>query len=306
MKKEPLLSLNQAKFGYNSPLVATDYAEILPGTITLLLGENGTGKTTTFRSLLGQIPLLGGEVKLLNQSLSNLTTKNISLAVAVAFSKTAAPAGLQTFDFVALGRFVHSPYFINLSQEDKFLVEEILERFDLQNFRNTSVDKLSDGNLQKAQIAMTATQQTPLLFLDEPTTHLDNRNKHLILRTLRELADRDEKGILISTHDWQHALPFADQVWLIHEGKLKTGFPTDIIHQHSSIFFGNNDGFLNNIKIQAPTIELQLLQTLLVTFPEENLRTLHSFSYKSEKWEIETKSGTFYAASFAEIKERLG
>lgn len=306
MKKEPLLTLNHAKIGYTSTLVFTDFAEIIPGTITLLLGENGTGKTTTFRSLLGQIPLLGGEASILSRSLAKLTTKDISRAVAVAFSKTNAPPGLQTFDFVALGRFVHSPYFINLSRENKYLVEKTLERFDLQKFRNIPVQELSDGNLQKAQIAMTAAQQTPLLFLDEPTTHLDNRNKQLILQSLRDLADRENKGILISTHDWQHALPFADQVWLIKEGKLETGFPADIIQKYSSIFFGNHNNFLKNIRIEAPAVESQLLQSLLSTFPQEKLKMLQSFSYKCKKWEIQTGNGLSAADTFAEIKEKFG
>lgn len=305
MKNEALLTLNRAQFGHESPLVNSEWAEILPGTVTLLLGRNGSGKTTTFRSLLGQIPLLGGEVKLSGKSLKDLRANEISRMVAVAFSRTATPSSLSTFDFVALGRFVHSRYFIRLGQQDLKIIEETLERFNLQIYRRTPVRELSDGNLQKAQIALAAVQQTSLLFLDEPTTHLDTPNKLLIWQILRELASEDQKGLLISTHDWQHALPFADNGWLIHDGVLKTGFAADVIHQNPTQFFGESRGPVKPIRIVAPPAETQLLQSLLAAIPSEKLEILQSFYYVTEGWQVETSAGSLMLKNFAEIWEKL-
>ena len=216
------LEFKNTTIGYKTPLIKGVTTSLELGEICLLIGNNGAGKTTLIKTLLNQIPVLDGEIFLHNKKVKTLSNKEIAKQAAVVFSKSQIPANYTLTDLVSLGKYIHYPYYFELKNEDKNEVQEIIESLNLSQYRNFPLQKLSDGNLQKAFIGRALAQNSPMIILDEPTTHLDEENKIIILKLLRKLAKTQNKLILFSSHDWRISKEFADKIWLINDTKLDT------------------------------------------------------------------------------------
>lgn len=229
------VELNKVNIGYKNPLIHCISNELELGEVCLLMGNNGIGKTTLIKSILNQIPVLEGEILLNGENVSSLSAQQIAEKVAVVFSKAEIPMNYTTCDLISLGKYIHYPYYIFLNQKDKENVEDIIKLLSLEKYRDTFLGELSDGNLQKALIGRALAQDSPMIILDEPTTHLDENNKIKILKTLRELANSQGKVILFSSHDWRLARYFVDKIWYIKNEKLYAGLTEDIISQHSEL-----------------------------------------------------------------------
>lgn len=230
MRKKPFLQIRNATIGYDKALISEVNISLNLGEICLLVGNNGVGKTTLMKSILGQNSLLSGEILLENTALNALESTKIAKKIAVVFSKTEIPAHFTLWDLVAFGKYIHYPFYFNLSEKDKEQVNAIIKELGLTEYSNLSLSKLSDGNLQKAFIARALVQDSPMIILDEPTTHLDEENKIMILKLLKNLAKRHQKLILFSSHDWRLALHFSDKILWIKDKKL---------HEAKKNIFGN-------------------------------------------------------------------
>ena len=112
---------------------------------------------------------------------------------------------------------------MSLTDEDEAEIEQIIEKLNLSTYKNHLLSELSDGNLQKAFIGRALAQNTPMIVLDEPTTYLDEENKLIILELLKDLAQKQNKLILFSSHDWRIAKDFSDKLWWIKDEKILTG-----------------------------------------------------------------------------------
>ena len=227
------LQLKNTTIGYKTPLIKGVETSLKLGEICLLIGNNGVGKTTLINSILNQIPTLSGEIFLRNQSLKRLSQKEIAEQIAVVFSKSQVPSNFTLTDLVALGKYIHYPYYFNLNKSDIQEVEEIIESLNLTQYKDFPLQKLSDGNLQKAFIGRALAQNSPMIILDEPTTHLDEENKIIILKLLRNLAKNHNKLILFSSHDWRLAKEFSDKIWLVNDGTLEAGIAEEILLKHN-------------------------------------------------------------------------
>ncbi|MGZ5197465.1 MAG: ABC transporter ATP-binding protein, partial [Kaistella sp.] len=229
------LKLKNTSIGYKTPLIKGAETDLDLGEICLLIGNNGVGKTTLIKSILNQTPLLEGNIFIDDKKVDTLANKEIAEKVAVVFSKSQIPANYTLTDLVALGKYIHYPYYFELSADDKDEVDEIIESLNLNQYRNFPLQKLSDGNLQKAFIGRALAQNSPMIILDEPTTHLDEENKIIILKLLRKLAKTQNKLILFSSHDWRLSKEFADRIWLVNDGILDAGISEDILLKHDEL-----------------------------------------------------------------------
>ena len=231
-----VVSLSQVKIGYRETLVHIPRADLQSGSVTLLVGDNGAGKTTLLKTILGEIPAISGDLMLYDTPINEFTSKQIALKMAVVFSKAEVPKQYTVFDLIALGKFVHYPYYFRLSYEDEQHVHQIIDELFLGEYRYKNLHELSDGNLQKAFIGMALAQQTPIILLDEPTTHLDQKNKIKLLVLLRTIAREMGKAILLSSHDWQMAMTYADAIWLIEGQCLHAGLCEDVQWEQKHFF----------------------------------------------------------------------
>ena len=297
------LQINQANIGYNKTLISNANAHLSLGEVCLLIGNNGVGKTTLIKSILHQIPLLNGEISINNKNVKSLSVKEIAENIAVVFSKSIVPQNYTVEDLISLGKYIYYPFYFELSKKDREEVSHIIEKLDLVQYKNTLLKNLSDGNLQKAFIGRALTQNSSVIILDEPTTHLDEKNKIIILKTLRKLAQEQNKLILFSSHDWRLAKEFADKIWYVKDHHLYSGIVEDILLQHEELtnasLFQINDQFVAP-KIIAPDFYKEMLYSLLQKNFQKDLSALN-FEFQNNFWLISGNSLQCQCESFQEI-----
>jgi len=297
------LEIRQANIGYDTTLISNAHADLKLGDVCLLIGNNGVGKTTLIKSVLHQTSLLSGEISINKKNIKYLSVKEIAENIAVVFSKSNVPQHYTVEDLISLGKYIYYPFYFELRKEDRDEVTHIINELDLDQYKHTLLKNLSDGNLQKAFIGRAITQNSPVIILDEPTTHLDEKNKLIILKTLRRLAKEQNKIILFSSHDWRLAKEFADKIWYVKDNQLFSGLVEDILLQHDELtnaaLFQVNENFVPP-SINAPEVHKEMLYSLLQKNSEKDLSALH-FSYKDGFWEILTDNTIQQYESFEEI-----
>lgn len=286
------LQIREACIGYQFPLIEDVSVSLGLGEIALLVGNNGVGKTSLIHSILSQNPLLKGDIYINQKNIKNLSTKDIGEQVAMVFSKANIPPNYSVLDIISFGKYIHYPYYFSLSKADKEEIDEIVEKLHLQEYRNTSLLKLSDGNLQKAFIGRALAQNSPMIILDEPTTHLDEDNKIMILSLLRNLAKEHNKCILFSSHDWRLAKEFSDKIWWITDKKLIHGMTEDVLLHNQLLtqpkLFSLNPNF-KSPKIIAPPLEKEMAYSAL----QKNFNTdLSNFAlnFSEAQWHLQVEN----------------
>ena len=202
---------------------------LYPGEVTCLLGLNGAGKSTLLRTLCGFQPPLGGEIELMGKPLNSYSQGNFSRLVGVVLTEKTNAGGITVYELVSLGRHPYTGFFGQLRQEDRRIIEESLAAASIAHKAYNYVSELSDGERQKAMIAKALAQETPVIFLDEPTAFLDFPSKVEIMQLLHHLTRTTNKTIFLSTHDLELALQIADKIWLMDKVKgISTGTPEDL------------------------------------------------------------------------------
>lgn len=198
------------------PLYSGLTAQLPPGRLTCLLGPNGAGKSTLLKTLCGLLPALGGAVEVGGASLCSLSPGQLARCVSVVLTRQAAPVSMSAREVIALGRTPYTNLFGTLSAGDEAVVSASAGMVGAEQLLHRSVSSLSDGERQKVSIAAALAQQTPVILLDEPSAFLDFPNKVRLLQLLRQLAEEQQKSILLSTHDLHLALRFSHHLWLLH------------------------------------------------------------------------------------------
>ena len=297
------LQIKNTTIGYQKPLISELNASLDYGDVCLLIGNNGVGKTTLIKSILHQISTLNGEILIHQKNIEKLTDKEIAEQIAVVFAKSQIPANYTTEDLISLGKFIHLPYYYQLEKEDLEDVNNIISQLKLEEYRNIQLQKLSDGNLQKAFIGRALAQNSPIIILDEPTTHLDEENKIIILKLLRDLAKNHNKIILFSSHDWRLAKEFADKIWFINNKNLQEGLAEDILLKNDLLtnprLFTINQDFVSP-EIIAPFLEKEMLYSALQKNFKKDLSGF-KIEFQGAFWEIFYQNNRFSCQSIDEI-----
>ncbi len=229
MRPNCLLSAQNLVVGYDAPLLSPINFSVFSGDLICLMGINGCGKSTLFKTLGSLLSPLQGEILLKAQSLSVLSAKEKAQAMSFVFPGKSGDDHLRVEDVLVLGRYPYSNFWGQLTKKDWSLIEEIISLVGLEEFRHRTLGELSDGQRQKVWIARAFVQDTPLIFLDEPTNFLDIPHRLEIMRLLRLMARERGKAIIFSSHDWDCALSAATWLWVIHEKELRMGLPEDFI-----------------------------------------------------------------------------
>ena len=221
-----MIELKDLTIGYaqknNTKVVASGInATLHSGRLTCLIGANGIGKSTLLRTLSAFQPSLSGEIFIDNESpipLSTLTDKQLSRLIGVVLTEKPDVQNMTVFELVGLGRSPYTGFWGRLNEEDKEVVKESLRLVGIESLQDRLIQTLSDGERQKTMIAKALAQQTPVIYLDEPTAFLDYPSKVEMLTLLRHLARETGKTIFLSTHDMELALQIADELWLMTAG----------------------------------------------------------------------------------------
>ena len=229
------IELRHLRTGYTerrrSVVISPDLSlSIRPGEIVMLMGPNGSGKSTLMHTMAGLLPPLAGEVQLGEKPLSSLTMKEVARQLSLVLTERIPAGNMDVWEVVTIGRYPYTGFRGVLSAEDKRICEEALDTCRLTELRERIFDTLSDGEKQRVMIARALAQETPLILLDEPTAHLDLPSRLEVTTMLRTLAHKLGKSILISTHELDLALGWADTIWLLdRSGAITAKAPEDLI-----------------------------------------------------------------------------
>ena len=235
MKQEETIRIEGLSIGYRSKHGVKTVAEgisdsIRSGEMTCLLGVNGAGKSTLLRTLSGFLPPLAGEISLLGKPLASYRERELATVIGVVLTEKSNLQNMTVTELVGMGRSPYTGFWGRLSAADRRKVEESLALVGIAPLRDRMVQTLSDGERQKVMIAKALAQETPLIFLDEPTAFLDYPSKVEILHLLHRLSHEMSKTVFLSTHDLELALRVADRVWLMSkQGEVRTGSPENLI-----------------------------------------------------------------------------
>lgn len=235
MNLPPTIQLHDLSTGYRSrreEKVISRHLElaIVPGEVVILMGPNGSGKSTLMHTMAGLLPALSGEVIISGKPLSSLKMKELARLLSLVLTERIPAGNMSISDIVAVGRYPYTGFRGNLRPEDKVVIREALRACHLDGMQERLYSTLSDGEKQRVMIARALAQETPLILLDEPTAHLDLPSRLEVTTMLRTLARSLGKSILISTHELDLALGWADTIWLMDRaGEIVSAAPEDLI-----------------------------------------------------------------------------
>lgn len=230
--------LTDLTIGYQTKQQRTVVAEhlngaIMSGELTCLLGRNGIGKSTLLRTLSAFQPSLHGDILLSANTpsptpVNQLTDKQLSKLIGVVLTEKPDVRNMTIEELVSMGRSPYTGFWGTLSKDDRRIVDEAIGLVGIESLRGRYVHTLSDGERQKVMIAKALAQQTPVIYLDEPTAFLDFPSKVEVMQLLHRLAHEQQKTIFLSTHDVELSLQIADCIWLMEPGILSIGTPRQL------------------------------------------------------------------------------
>ena len=211
------ISTNNLTIGYAQKVVQRNVSfSLLTGEMVCMLGPNGCGKSTLLRTLAGLQPAIDGTLTIAS-SPHHLNTSSLNNSIALVLTERLSLENTTVHDVVAMGRYPYTSFLGGLSATDEQVIAHALSAVGLEETEHTFFNAHSDGEKQRALIAKAIAQETPIILLDEPTAHLDLPNRIRILQLLRQLAHKQEKTILISTHELDLAIQLSDRILLMSE-----------------------------------------------------------------------------------------
>lgn len=227
------IEVKELEIGYKKPklkLLLENLNFVLsPGNLISVIGGNGVGKTTLLRTLAKLQNPLNGEIYINNKVLKSFTNTELAKEISLVLTNPPASKSISVYEFIALGRYPHTNWLGKLSDVDNQKVSKAIEVTEVHDLLDYKCYQLSDGQYQRIAIARAIAQDTPIIILDEPTTHLDLYHRAYVLKLLQNLATKHNKTILFSTHEIELALQLSDQVLLLQPNQVKLATPNGII-----------------------------------------------------------------------------
>lgn len=222
--------------GYDSPLYSGVNLTLQQGELVCLLGLNGAGKSTLLRTLCCFLRPLGGTMKIMGKPMEKIHPEELSKEMGIVLTEKVSAGGVTVRELVSMGRYPHTGFFGRLADRDREIVDRALELVGLTCFEGRHLGELSDGERQKSFIAKALAQECPIIILDEPTAFLDITSRMELMVMLRNLADKEKKAIIVSTHDLDSALQSAHTLWLMDKnygcpercGTIRCGSPAGL------------------------------------------------------------------------------
>ncbi len=216
------------------------------GSLVAILGPNGCGKSTLIRTLGGLLDPLEGTVQVQNRALRSMSLQERAKWMSLVLTDPVQVVYMKVRDMVAMGRHPYTTLTGHLTDYDRKCVSDALEAVGMLPFADRFVQELSDGERQRVMIAKALAQDTPLILLDEPTSHLDLPHRIETILLLRKLTNEWGKTVLLSTHEIDLALRLADSIWLMDPaGGMTVGSPGELMKSGhiQSVFHSDNFGF---------------------------------------------------------------
>ncbi len=226
------LSAQDLSIGYKNTTVANNLSfNALSGELMGIVGVNGIGKSTLLRTLGKIQPALSGTVSIENKALDSFNTAALAAEISVVLTEPIASKNLTAQELIALGRHPYTNWIGTLTEQDKSKITHAIQMLELEDLIGKKCYELSDGQLQRVLIARALAQDTSIILLDEPTTHLDLYHKVQILKLLKTITADTKKTILFTSHEIELVLQLCDKMLLLNAHGSSYGTPNELIEK---------------------------------------------------------------------------
>lgn len=236
------ITLSHLSVGYKvgHAVVSDINLTLQSGKLASLIGENGVGKSTLLKTLTGFLPKLEGSLLLDGKDISEFSQRALARQISIVLTQKLDVQNLTVEEIVGLGRSPYTGFFGKLHANDQQIVDESITAVGIEKLKNRMIQTLSDGERQKVMIAKALAQQTPVIFLDEPTAFLDFSSKVETFQLLQRMAHEMGKLVLLSTHDLELAVRFSDTLLQVNGDGLRTVSNEEVTHQMQMIINKQN------------------------------------------------------------------
>jgi iron complex transport system ATP-binding protein len=217
-----ILEIDKVSCGYGLKTIVKDISvKVQSGEVLTLLGPNGVGKTTFFKTILGFLKLHGGEIKLDGQNIQYWKKNKLAKAIGYVPQAHIPPFPFTVLDVVVMGRTAHLGIFASPSKKDIRIAEESLEALDVAYLKDKTYTEISGGERQMVLVARALTQEPEILVMDEPTSNLDFGNQVKVLKQINKLSKKG-LGIIMTSHFPDHAFLCSTKVALLEKNNIFT------------------------------------------------------------------------------------
>ena len=233
-----ILSTSNLSIGYKTKSLTNSIAQNLnlnlkEAKLIALIGANGIGKSTLLRTITGIQKPISGTVLLNKKNIYELDSLSLAQNLSVVLTEKLPPSNLTVWELIALGRQPYTNWIGKLTDNDIAKVNEAMELTQISHLASKKHYEISDGQLQIVLIARALAQDTPLIILDEPTTHLDLLHKVVLFKLLKKLTQETGKCILFSTHDIDMAIQLSDEMIIMTPETVVQDQPCNLIMKGS-------------------------------------------------------------------------
>ncbi len=234
-----MIQTHNLSIGYKNKVLARNVNVVLqPGALVCLLGQNGVGKSTLIRTIANLQASISGELTIEGQPIHSFAKGDLARKIGIVTTQRVGASNMKVREMVALGRYPYTNWIGKESATDKQAIQDSISICEIDYIQSHKLGEISDGQYQKVMIARALAQDTEYLILDEPTAHLDIVNRRLVFKLLAEVAQKRDKGVLVSTHELDLALEFSDQLWLMDfNAPMINGTPEEL----------QNDGSIDKV-----------------------------------------------------------
>ncbi len=176
---------------------------------------------------------LHGDIFINQKNIEKYSNKDLSTVLSLVLTERLPESQMTVFELVALGRQPYTNWIDSLSETDLEKINWAIEQTEINHLKDKFFYELSDGQLQRVLIARALAQDTDIIILDEPTAHLDLHHTIKIFSLLKKLVSETSKTIMLSTHEVNLAIQFANEIVLFTDDKIFTGTPTELISKNA-------------------------------------------------------------------------
>jgi len=252
---DQILSVSNLSIGYitkkEKNVIASNLnLNLQAGKLISLVGANGIGKSTFLRTLSGIQKPISGNVFLNEKDIHNFNSTALAQNLSLVLTEKLPTSNLTVFELISLGRQPYTNWLGKLTVDDLEKVNHAMQLTQIESLADKKHYEISDGQLQKVMIARALAQDTSIIILDEPTTHLDLLHKVSIFKLLKILSQETNKCVLFSTHDIDLAIQLSDEMIVMTENNtvmdqpcnLITNGTFDLIFKNENVVFDSKNG----------------------------------------------------------------
>ena len=221
MLKTNNLNIGYTQKGNTTNIVSDINITANKGDLIALIGVNGSGKSTLIRSLLKFQNYFSGDIIINDKSLNEYTNNELAENISYVASRLSEQNNITAKDLISLGRLPYTKWFGILSENDKQIINNVINTLGIGKLAKKQFNNLSDGEKQRTLLAMALAQQSDIILLDEPTAFIDYPNKYYLSSLLNQITKTEDKTVVFSSHDLEVVLTYADKILFFSDTKVE-------------------------------------------------------------------------------------